>query len=571
MDGLAAVDCIPSGALAEMPFAVQFVTLSRQEHVQLVWEGRHWKRLHQDAVERLARIESEYRERLESERESAAERERVLLRELECARGRIRDLEQRLFGRKSERQWAIDNQQPRAGIAVRKRGQQVGAAGHGRRLGGDLPLREELVTIASPRCPQCGKGLEEFPGTEDCEVLEIEVKGYRRLIRRRRYRPTCHCAVLPGIVTAPAPARLIERGRWGVSVWVEALLDKFLYGRASFRWLEQLADLGMQLSAGTLCGGLRAIAPLFAPLYRALLPRLRAEGHWHADETRWEVFVERVDKAGHRWYLWVFQSRSVLYYVIDPSRSASVPEAVLEGVDEGLISCDRHGAYKKFSRLHPGVRLSFCWAHQRRDFLTLANDYPPLAEWAMGWVERVGELFRLYEERAKAAVGSAAYRTLHGQLRSCLRSMARDRHRALTDAQLPQPARKVLESMQRHWAGLREFIRHRDVRPDNNSAERALRSAVVARKNFYGSGSEWSGQLAAMMFSVLATMKCWQINPRTWLTDYLNACAAAGNRAPTDLRPYLPWSMDAQRLAQMRRCLRENAPGTTARTTVDTS
>ncbi|MGH9486455.1 MAG: IS66 family transposase, partial [Terriglobales bacterium] len=443
--------------------------------------------------------------------------------------------------------------------------------GHGRRLGGDLPVREELVTMASPRCPQCGKGLEEFPGTEDCEVLEIEVKGYRRLIRRRRYRPTCRCAVLPGIVAAAAPARLIERGRWGVSVWVEALLDKFLYGRASFRWLEQLADLGMELSAGTLCGGLRAIAPLFAPLYRVLLPRLRAEGHWHADETRWEVFVEREGKAGHRWYLWVFQSRSVLYYVIDPSRSASVPEAVLEGVEEGLISCDRHGAYKKFSRLHPGVALSFCWAHQRRDFLTLANDYPPLAEWAMGWVERVGELFRLYEERAKVAVGSAGYRRLHGQLRSCLRSMARERHRALADPQLPQPARKVLESMQRHWAGLREFIRHRDVRPDNNSAERALRMAVVGRKNFYGSGSEWSGQLAAMMFSLLATMKCWQINPRTWLTDYLNACAAAGNRAPRDLRPYLPGSMEAQRLAQMRRCLRENAPDTTAHTTVDTS
>ena len=88
------------------------------------------------------------------------------------------------------------------------------------------------------------------------------------------------------------------------------------------------------------------------------------------------------------------------------------------------------------------------------------------------------------------------------------------------------------------------------------------------RKNFYGSGSEWSGQLAAMMFSLLATMKSWQINPRTWLTDYLNACAAAGNRAPADLRPYLPWSMEAARLAQMRRAPCQNTPG---RTPVDSS
>ena len=484
VEALPAGDFSPSEASAETPFASEFITLSRREHIQLVCEGRYWKRLHHNAVERLARQECEYRERLRSETESAAQREQTLQRELELARGRIRDLEQGLFGRKSERQWVIDNQQPHNAASLRGRGQQRGAPGHGRRAASDLPIHEEFVAIASPCCPQCGKALAVFPGTQDSEVLEIEVKAYRRLIRRRRYRTTCECAALPGIVAAAAPARLIERGKWGITVWVEALLDKFLYGRASFRWIEQLAHLGVPLCAGTLCGGLRAITPLFEPLYQGLLPRLRAEPHWHADETRWEVFVEREDKAGHRWYLWVFQSRSVVYYVLDPSRSASVPAAVLEGVDSGLISCDRHGAYKKFSRLHPGIVLSFCWAHQRRDFLNLANEYPHLCAWAMRWVDRIGELFRLYEQRAEAVPDSAAYRTLHGQLRSCLRTMARERHRALTDPQLAAPAVKLLESMQRHWRGLREFIRHSNVRPDNNTAERALRPAVVGRKKF---------------------------------------------------------------------------------------
>ena len=573
---MGSVEALPAGnvsqsaALAATPFANEFITLSRQEHIRLVWEGRHWKRLHQGAVERLAQLEVEYRERQRSQIESAAQREHTLQRELEYARGRIRDLEQRLFGRKSERHWVIDNQQPHSVARLRRRGQQRGAAGHGRHPASGLPVREEIVAIASPCCPQCGKALAVFPGTEDSEVLEIQVKAYRRVIRRRRYRPTCECAALPGIVAAPPPPRLIERGKWGITVWVEALLDKFLYGRASFRWIEQLAHLGVPLSAGTLCGGLQAIAPLFGPLYQGLLPRLRAEPHWHADETRWEVFVEREGKAGHRWYLWVFQSRTVAYYVLDPARSATVPTAVLEGVDSGLISCDRHGAYKKFSRLHPGIVLSFCWAHQRRDFLNLANEYPHLATWAMRWVDRIGELFQLYEQRTQAAPQSAAYRTLHGQLRSCLRTMARERHRALRDPQLSTPAVKLLQSMQRHWRGLREFVRHSNVRPDNNAAERALRLAVVGRKNFYGSGSEWSGQLAAMMFSLLMTMKLWQINPRTWLQDYLNACAAAGNRAPPDLRPYLPWSMEPVRLAQMRRAPCENAY-TGPVETVDTS
>ena len=54
-----------------------------------------------------------------------------------------------------------------------------------------------------------------------------------------------------------------------------AVLDKFPYGRASFRWIEQLVDLGVEISAGTLCEGLQATAPLFMPLYQPLLPRLR--------------------------------------------------------------------------------------------------------------------------------------------------------------------------------------------------------------------------------------------------------------------------------------------------------
>lgn len=122
------------------------------------------------------------------------------------------------------------------------------------------------------------------------------------------------------------------------------LLDKFLYGCPSHRLLQELADHGLLMSAGTLAGGPQALAPLSVPLNEALLTKLRSERHWHADETRWEVFVELEGKLGHRRYLWVFQSRSVVHYVLDQSRSSSVVQAELAGVDSGLLSCDRHGA-----------------------------------------------------------------------------------------------------------------------------------------------------------------------------------------------------------------------------------
>ena len=42
---------------------------------------------------------------------------------------------------------------------------------------------------------------------------------------------------------------------------------------------------------------------------------------------------------------------------------------------------------------------------------------------------------------------------------------------------------------------------------DNNIAEQTLRGPVVGRKNYYGSGSDWSMELAAWFFTVLTSLK----------------------------------------------------------------
>jgi len=123
---------------------------------------------------------------------------------------------------------------------------------------------------------------------------------------------------------------------------------------------------------------------------------------------------------------------------------------------------------------------------------------------------------------------------------------------ALADPALAKPARKVLQSMANHWPGLTVFVDYPWVPMDNNTAERAARLAVVGRKNFYGSGSEWSGQLAATMYSLLMTVKLWKINARTWLSAYLQACADSGSQAPQDINAFVPWAMDEARLAALR-------------------
>jgi transposase len=134
----------------------------------------------------------------------------------------------------------------------------------------------------------------------------------------------------------------------------------------------------------------------------------------------------------------------------------------------------------------------------------------------------------------------------------------------LSDPKLRQPCRKVLESLQAHWTGLIRFVNDSRIPLDNNASERAGRGPAVARKNFYGSGSLWSGRLAATMFSLLATLAHWKINPRSWLTWYLETCAAAGGKAPEDIQPFLPWNLSPERCV----ALSEQA---TSPSTADTS
>ena len=99
-----------------------------------------------------------------------------------------------------------------------------------------------------------------------------------------------------------------------------------------------------------------------------------------------------------------------------------------------------------------------------------------------------------------------------------------------------------------HWQGLTLFVEDPDLPMDNNQAERALRGPVVGRKNYYGSGAQWSGELSATLFSLFHTLERWRINPRTWLTEYLNACAVAGGRVPADFQRFLPWNRRAARV-----------------------
>jgi len=82
----------------------------------------------------------------------------------------------------------------------------------------------------------------------------------------QRYKKTCQCPTVPGLITAPPAPRLIPKSSLGVSIWVEVLLGKYLYATPTHRLCADLNNLGAPVAMGTLTGGLKKLAPLFEPL-----------------------------------------------------------------------------------------------------------------------------------------------------------------------------------------------------------------------------------------------------------------------------------------------------------------
>jgi transposase len=484
----------------------------------------------------------------------ALDREALLRQQLEQLRAQLRLREQQLFGRKTETTAATSPPTPPPGQAAtprRPRGQQRGRPGPRRRDHAHLPVVVEDHEIPGEQCccQRCGRPFAPVSGTEDSTILEVEVKAHRRLIRRHRYRPTCDCCVHPGLVTAPPAPRVIPKSILGVSVWVTVLLDKYLFYRPTYRLLADLHTQGLDLASGTVTDGLQRLLPLFEPLYEALAEHSRLQPLWHADETRWQVFATVEGKVGYRWYLWVFHAAAVVVFVLAQGRAHDVPEDYLGPDATGIMVVDRYKAYQAIEQVKDGrIVLAFCWAHVRRDFLTVARTWPDQEDWALAWVGRIGELYQRNDARLAVREAAAAFAAADAQLRAAVTALGAQGEAELAEPSVHPARRKVLESLGNHWTGLTVFVEHPEVPMDNNTAERTQRGPVVGRKNYYGSGAVWAGRLAALLFSLFQTLCLWRINPRAWLTAYLTACAESGGEVPEAVEEFLPWNLSPARL-----------------------
>src|SRR6202022_2619484 len=210
----------------------------RQEHAAFQEQNR----LLQAEVIALRQQAHYYR----TQHERAVQRAQELQAQVDVLKAKVAELQKRLFGRKSER---VRRATPlgatgESGVGPRARGQQPGRAGHGRKLRENLPVVEDVLDLCEEqkRCPRCGLAGESFRQPHTSEQIEWEVRLFRRRTIRPKYRrPSgCHCQPeRPDIVSAPLAPALIPKGI-------------------------------LAPSAGTLCGALEKLTPLFDPLYEAI-------------------------------------------------------------------------------------------------------------------------------------------------------------------------------------------------------------------------------------------------------------------------------------------------------------
>ena len=521
-------------------------------------------------IKRLRRQCSKWQRRVEelnSQLKRLAAKNEQLAADNKRLKAHVVRLNRLVFGDKSEKTAKFVKQHAGDCVAEGSDGKarkKRSSKGHAkRRDASHLPVYGERHEVAEHRCrcDRCGLPFVAN-GYEESELIEIRVQAYRRRIVRERRRSTCQCdGGARQMVVAPAPDRLFAHTRYGVSVWALYLHERFAMQRTVGGICRFASAFGLSLSSATLVNRNQAFLDLFKGLYQALLQHISQALLVHGDETSWPVqHGGMVSGERCRGWLWMVGCEEAVVMHIDRYRSADAALALYGGFERHdekqpvILVCDRYSVYTKLASTL-GLTLQYCWAHLRRDFINVANARADLMDWSEQWINRIGNLYQLNDQRLKRydaqlpvveqdACFNAAQHHLACSVAEFFEQVACEAADLSCDSAKYQPLTSALNNQ----TSFSVFVEHPECAMDNNFAERSLRPSVIVRKLSLGSKSEVSAQLMSVMVSVFATLRLHGIGEYEWLVDYLGACAACGGKAPEDLSAWLPWEMDALRL-----------------------
>src|SRR5262245_43531721 len=342
------------------------------------------------------------------------------------------------------------------------------------------------------RCPDCGGSLDETHTAQQFQVeiprkpvhrqFNIHVGQCRHCRRRVQGRHPLQTSNALGAAAAQlgpdAQAAVVELNKQG----------GLSHGKVT-RCLKSL--FGIPLSRGGSVHTVLRAAARCEPVYESIR-QVVGQSDWVVpDETGWRV-------GGNPAWLHALVGPEATAYVIDPSRSGAVAEALL-GLDYGgTMVHDGWSPYDQFE----DARHQQCLNHLLRRSDEMAET---ATRGAVRFPRRVAELLRAgLELRDRHAAGEISR---HGL------AVARGRlENQLSDLIFPPKTNAANERLAQHlWAhrdDLFTFLRQPGLDATNWRAELAIRFGVILRK-VWGGSRTWSGARAqSVLMSVWRT--CWQ-------------------------------------------------------------
>ena len=432
------------------------------------------------------------------------------------------------------------------------------AAGHGRQ-GADAYAGAIRIPVAhrgvhhGDRCPGCAKG--KVYAKRDQGVL-VRILGQAPLAATVYQLEKLRCNLCGEVFTADPPPGVGTEKYDATSTSMVALL-KYGVG-VPFHRLERLqADVQIPLPASTQCEMVAQTAAVLQPALHELIRQAAQGDVIHNDDTTMTVLAlapgARAPDLGEApdavppGRTGVFTSglvatrdgqRVALFFTGHRHAGENLASVLAErAADLGppIQMCDA------LSRNLPKpltVVLAHCLAHARRKIVEVTPSFPAECRHIL---ETLRDVYRCDEEARTAGLSPADRLAAH-QARS--QPLLADLHAWLTDqidAHRIEPNSglgQAIAYLRKHWMPLTLFLRVAGAPLDNNVCERALKKAILHRKNalFYRTAA--GAQVGDLFMSLIHTCELTGANP----FDYLTTLQRHREALAATPAAWMPWT-----------------------------
>lgn len=360
-------------------------------------------------------------------------------------------------------------------------------------------------------------GLKKI-GEEITETLEYTPAS---LVKRRTIRPKYAKPNDEGVIIASLPERPINKGIAEASLLAFILICKFVDYLPFYRLIQIFRrEFGWEVSKSTLNDWMAACTKLLEPLYNKMLEQVLSSGYVQADESPIKVLDSTKKGSSHQGYMWIYYApqKDVVIFNYRKGRGQHGPKEILKDY-QGFLQVDGYSVYDKIAKINPSIELAGCLAHVRRKYFDARKEDPAKAEFVLNLIKKI----YLQERQLKDANATAATKTAARQehLKPLMEKWWNWMEEQSTIVLPKSDLGKAITYTINQWHKLQTIVENGHLELDNNLIENSIRPLALGRKNFLFAGAHTGAKRIAIIYSMLATCKKNNVNPRIWLEDVL--------------------------------------------------